>query len=138
MTFTCREHLLDWVQNEASKLGFDIVILRSDNGTSRRKAFVLLNCEKDGKYVPPIRVLKHDDTGSRKCMCPFKLRVTRRIDDLWRFSVICGLHNHSLETKLHGHPIACRLSHEGCYFGIINNQNCAEKHTCQFEAKKTR
>ncbi|XP_058726905.1 uncharacterized protein LOC131598306 [Vicia villosa] len=83
MTFACREHVLDWVRNEASKLGFDIVILRSYNGTSRRKAFVVLNCDRGGK-----------------------------IDDLWRFSVVCELHNHTLDTKLHEHPIACRLSCE--------------------------
>ncbi|XP_058750392.1 protein FAR1-RELATED SEQUENCE 5-like [Vicia villosa] len=54
MTFTCRERLLEWVQNEASKLGFDFVVA----------------------------------------------------------SVIYGLHNHALETKLHGHPIVCRLNRE--------------------------
>ncbi|XP_058733982.1 protein FAR1-RELATED SEQUENCE 5-like [Vicia villosa] len=48
----------------------------------------------------------------KKCACLFKLRVSCRINDLWRFSVICGLHNHTLETKLHGHPIACRLSRQ--------------------------
>ncbi|XP_058774718.1 uncharacterized protein LOC131648990 [Vicia villosa] len=112
MTFTCREHLLDWVRNEASKLGFGIVILRSGNGSSRRKDFVVLNCERGGKYVRTNRVLKHDDTGSRKCACPFKLHVTRRIDGLWHFSMICGVHNHTLETNLYGHPSACRLSRE--------------------------
>ncbi|XP_058782869.1 uncharacterized protein LOC131657496 [Vicia villosa] len=112
MNFACREHVLDWVQNEASKLGFGIVIARSNNGTSRRKAFVMLNCKRGGKYVPTTRLLKHDDTGLRKRVCAFKLRVTRRIDDLWLFSVICGLHNHALESKLHGHPNACRLSRE--------------------------
>ncbi|XP_058775970.1 uncharacterized protein LOC131650269 [Vicia villosa] len=112
MIFVCREHVLDWIRNEASKLGFGIVILRPDNGSSRRKAFVLLNCERGGKYVGRNRVLKHDDTGSRKCACLFKLRVTCRIDGLWRISVICGIPNHALETNLHGKPSACRLSRE--------------------------
>ncbi|XP_058765474.1 uncharacterized protein LOC131638966 [Vicia villosa] len=107
-----REQFLDWVRNEASKLGFRIVILRSDNGNSRRKAFVVLNCERGGSYVQSNWVLKHEDTGSRKCGCPFKLRATRRVDDLWRLSVICGVHNHALDAKLHGYPMACRLSHE--------------------------
>ncbi|XP_058726912.1 uncharacterized protein LOC131598315 [Vicia villosa] len=112
MTFACREHVLDWVRNEASKLGFDIVILRFDNGSSRRKSFVVLNCERGEKHVRTNRVLKHDDMGSRKCACPFKLRVTCRIDGLCHFSVICRVHNHALETNLHGHPSACRLSRE--------------------------
>ncbi|XP_058726292.1 uncharacterized protein LOC131597622 [Vicia villosa] len=102
MTFAFREHVLDWVRNEASKLGFGVVIARYDNGSSRRKAFVVLNCERGGQYARTNRVLKHDDTSSRKCVCPFKLRVTCRIDGLWCFRVICGLHNHELETNLHG------------------------------------
>src|SRR3954468_7731506 len=108
---SCKQ-LIDWVQNEASKLGFGIVILRSDNGNSRRKAFVVLNCERGGSYAQSNRVLKHENTGSRKWGCPFKLRATRRVDDLWRLTIICRMHNHALDVKLHGHPMACRLSRE--------------------------
>src|SRR3954464_13395214 len=111
-SFGSREQLIDWVRKEANKHGFGIVILRSDNGNNRRKAFVVLNCERGGSYVQSIRVLKHEDTGSRKCGCPFKLCATRRVDDLWRLTVICGIHNHALDVKLHGHPMACRLSRE--------------------------
>src|SRR3954464_8607576 len=111
-SFGGREQLLDWVRKESNKNGFAIVILRSDNGNSRRKAFVVLNCERGGSYVQSNRVQKHEDTGSRKCGCPFKLRATRRVDDLWRLTVICGMHNHALDVKLHGHPMACRLSRE--------------------------
>ncbi|XP_058776374.1 uncharacterized protein LOC131650671 [Vicia villosa] len=73
---------------EASKLGFGVVIGRSKNDTSIRQAFVVMTCERSGKYVSKIRKLKHDDTGSRKCECPFKLRASCRVDGLWRFSVI--------------------------------------------------
>src|SRR3954466_6850661 len=111
-SFDSREQLIEWVRNEASKLGFGIVILRSDNGNSRRKVFVVLNCERGGSYVQSNRVLKHDDTESRKCGCPFKLRAAQRVDDLWRLTVICGIHNHALDVKLHRHPMACRLSRE--------------------------
>ncbi|XP_058776948.1 uncharacterized protein LOC131651297 [Vicia villosa] len=82
MTFTSRQHLLEWNRIEASKLGFGIVIARSDNGTSRRQAFIVMTCERGGKYVPKIQKFKHDDTGSRKCLCPFKLRVSCRVDGL--------------------------------------------------------
>src|SRR3954470_22234040 len=50
-SFGSREHLIDWIRNEASKIGFGIVILRSDNGNSRRKAFVVLNCKRGGSYA---------------------------------------------------------------------------------------
>ncbi|XP_058760103.1 uncharacterized protein LOC131633409 [Vicia villosa] len=105
ITFTCREHLLQWVRNEASKFGFSVLIARSDNGTSRRQTFVVMRCERGGKYVPTNWKLKHDDTGLRKCMCSFKLRVSCRVDGLWRFSVICEIQSHALEAKLHDHPI---------------------------------
>src|SRR3954467_13809981 len=61
-SFGDREQLLDWVRKEANKNGFAIVILRSDNENSRRKAFVVLNCERGGSYVQSNRVLKHEDT----------------------------------------------------------------------------
>ncbi|XP_058765819.1 uncharacterized protein LOC131639333 [Vicia villosa] len=77
MTFTCSEHLLEWVRNKASKLKFGVVIARSDNGTSIRQAFVVIKCESG------LMVL-----------------------------AVCELHNHALETKLHGHSIACRLNRE--------------------------
>ncbi|XP_058776898.1 protein FAR1-RELATED SEQUENCE 5-like [Vicia villosa] len=95
---------VDWVRNKASKFGFSVVIARSDNSTSRRQAFVMMRCERGGKYVPTNRKLKHDDTRSRKCACSFKLRTSCRVDGLWCFSVICEIHNHTLETKLHDHP----------------------------------
>src|SRR3954468_21210530 len=66
-SFGSREQLIDWVRKEANKHGFGIVILRSDNENSRRKAFVVLNCERGGSYAQSNRVLKHEDTGSRKC-----------------------------------------------------------------------
>src|SRR3954464_5365824 len=77
-SFGDREQLLDWVRKEANKNGFAIVILRSDNGNIRRKAFVVFDCERGGSYVQSNRVLKHEDTGSRKCGCPFKLRAKYR------------------------------------------------------------
>ncbi|XP_058776583.1 uncharacterized protein LOC131650897 [Vicia villosa] len=97
--FNARQHMLDWVRMEASKLGF--VIGRSDNDTSRRQEFVTMICERGEKYVSKVWKLKHDDTGSRKCERQYKLRRSCKVDDMWRFSVICGKHNHVLDTKLH-------------------------------------
>ena len=49
------------------------MIGRSDNGTDIRCAFVILTCERSEKYIRRTHKLKHDDTGSRKYECPFKL-----------------------------------------------------------------
>ena len=107
--FVLREDMLQWIRTEATKLGFGVVIGRSDNGTDRRNAFVTLTCERGGKYMPRIRNFKREDTGSRKCECPFKLRGYMLASNKWKFNVLCGLHNHDLSLKLAGHPIACRL-----------------------------
>ncbi|XP_058779475.1 uncharacterized protein LOC131653367 [Vicia villosa] len=107
--FGLREDMLHWIRTEAMKLGFCIVIGGSDNNTARRNVFVTLTCERSGKYICRIQKLKHDDTGSRKCECPFRLRGYLLENNKWRFNVICCLHNHDLIPKLVGHPIACRL-----------------------------
>lgn len=65
--------MFQWIRTEASKLGFDVVIGRPNNGTGRKLAFVTLRCARSGKYTTLIWKLKRDDIDSRKCDCPFKL-----------------------------------------------------------------
>ncbi|XP_058758088.1 protein FAR1-RELATED SEQUENCE 6-like [Vicia villosa] len=107
--FELREDMLQWIRTEATKLGFSVVIGKSDNGTDRRNAFVTLTCEINGKYIRRIQKLKRDDIDSRKYECPFRLHGYLLANNKWRINVICGLHNHDLSQKLAGHPIACRL-----------------------------
>ncbi|XP_050878281.1 uncharacterized protein LOC127082095 [Lathyrus oleraceus] len=71
--FEFRDHMLQWIHTEASKLGFCVVIGTSDNGSDRGCTFVIIICERSGKYRPPLQTFKLDDVGSRKCECPFKL-----------------------------------------------------------------
>lgn len=104
--------MLQWIHTKAGKLGFDIVIKRSDNGYDRRHTFLTLSCERSGKYTNPIWKLKQDGTGSRKCECPIKLHEYLMVNNTWIFNVICGIHNHDMCRKLIGHPIAFRLKDE--------------------------
>jgi hypothetical protein len=46
--FDTQNDLLEWVREEARKLGFSIVIGKSDKGCNRRNAFVIVICEKEG------------------------------------------------------------------------------------------
>ncbi|XP_058725564.1 uncharacterized protein LOC131596844 [Vicia villosa] len=69
-------------------------------------------CERSRKYHPPLRKFKRDNTGTRKCECPFKIRGYMMACKKWKFSVICGLHNHDLCAKLQGHSSVCRLNPE--------------------------
>ncbi|XP_058780723.1 protein FAR1-RELATED SEQUENCE 5-like [Vicia villosa] len=104
--------MLTWIRRTTTRLGFDVVIGISNNGLERRNVFVTMLCERSGKYHIPLRKFKRDDTGSRKCECPFKIRGYMLATKKWKFSVICGLHNHELYSKLQGHPSVCRLKPE--------------------------
>ncbi|XP_017434582.1 uncharacterized protein LOC108341406 [Vigna angularis] len=110
--FSSHENLIEWVKVIVNDLGFVVVIIRSDKATGQpgRKTFVLLGCERGGKY----RKYKPDQPsayGTRKCECPFQLRgKASRNGDGWVLQVICGYHNHDLAKTLVGHPYAGRLN----------------------------
>jgi len=89
-----------------------VVILRSDKATGQqgRKTFVLLGCERSGKYRKYRNDLEVSITGTIKCDCPFRLRVKPISNgEGWVLKVICGLHNHDLAETLVGHPYVGRL-----------------------------
>ncbi|XP_050882761.1 protein FAR1-RELATED SEQUENCE 5 isoform X2 [Lathyrus oleraceus] len=115
--------MLQWIRLEASKLRFGVVIRRSGNGSNKSCTFVIMSCERSGKYIPPLRNFKRNDIDSRKCECPFKVCGYMLANNKWRFNVICGLHNHDLYEKLADHPIACCLMPEEkkCVTDIILN-----------------
>ena len=46
-----------------------------DIGIRGRTSFVLIGCERNGQYKAKKKDLVRTVTGSRKCGCPFKLRV---------------------------------------------------------------
>lgn len=104
--------MLQWIHMETSKLGFGVVIGRFYNGSDRRVTFVTVKCKGSGMYKSPLWKFKWDDTGARKCECPFKLCGYILSSKKWRFNVICGFHNHGMCEKLVEHPIACRLMSE--------------------------
>lgn len=107
--FIVREPMLQGVRRKTEKLGFGIIIWRSDNGSDRRQTFVTMICKRNGTYQLSIRNLKRDDTRSRKCECPFKLCGYCMEDDTWKFNVISVIHNHALHDRLPGNPIVCHL-----------------------------
>jgi len=89
-----------------------VVILRSDKETGQqgRKTFVLLGCERSGKYRKYRNDLEVTITGTRKCDCPFRLRGKPIPNgEGWVLKVICELNNHDLAKTLVGHPYAERL-----------------------------
>lgn len=110
--FVEREHMLQWIRIAVAKLGFNVIIGRSDNGSNRRHTFVTMRCETSGTYQQPIRKLKQDDTKSRKCDFPFKVRGYRKANSTWKFNAVSGIHSHYFCHKLASHPIVCRLDPE--------------------------
>ncbi|PNX70551.1 hypothetical protein L195_g057506, partial [Trifolium pratense] len=104
-----RDELIKWARSVAEKLRFSIIVRRSDSG-EKRKAQLVLECERDGKYVPAKKKLKSDSSGTRKCECPFRLRgYYNKETKLWRLTVVNDMHNHELDKGLEGHLVAGRL-----------------------------
>ncbi|XP_068492226.1 PKS-NRPS hybrid synthetase cheA-like [Phaseolus vulgaris] len=111
--FRTRDELLKWVRKVAFHFGFVIVILRSDTSTGQqgRKTFVLLGCERGGKYRRYKKDLQVTESKTRKCGCPFRLRgYPVKSGEGWILKLICGSHNHELANTLVGHPYAGRFT----------------------------
>jgi hypothetical protein len=107
-----RDELIDWCKNEAIKAGFTMVIEKSHMGKNNRKPFFVLGCERGGVYKEPKRKLKREDTKTRKCECPFRLRGYFVATQEWKLSVVSGEHNHEMAINLEGHILAGRLKPE--------------------------
>ncbi|XP_045821872.1 iron-regulated transcriptional activator AFT2-like [Trifolium pratense] len=104
-----RYELIKWARSVAENLRFAIIVRRSDSG-KKRKAQLVLECERGGKYVPAKKKLKSDSFGTRKCECPFRLcGYYNKETKLWRLTVANGMHNHELYKGLQGHLVAGRL-----------------------------
>ncbi|XP_068483364.1 uncharacterized protein [Phaseolus vulgaris] len=113
--FCDRDELLEWARSVGYSYGFVIVILRSDTWTDQRgrMTFVLLGCERGGKYRWYKKDVDISGTGSRKCECPFRLRGKPiKGGQEWLVELICGSHNHDLAETMVGHPYAGRLNVE--------------------------
>jgi len=87
--------------------------MRSDTytGSRGRTSFVLIGCERSGKYKGRKKEFVRKDTCTRKCGCPFKIRGKPvHGGEGWAVKLICGIHNHELAKTLVGHPYAGRLT----------------------------
>ncbi|KAL5142514.1 PKS-NRPS hybrid synthetase [Glycine soja] len=111
--FETREDVLKWARTVAHENGFVAVIVRSDTytGSRGRTSFVLIGCERSGKYKGRKKEFVRRDTSTRKCGCPFKIRGKPvHGGEGWAMKLICGIHNHELAKTLVGHPYAGRLT----------------------------
>ena len=73
--FVAHEDVLQLTRTIAYDIGFVVVITRSDNDTGKRErtSFILIGCERSGKYRAYKKDLVRTTTDSRKCGCSFKL-----------------------------------------------------------------
>ncbi|XP_058753695.1 protein FAR1-RELATED SEQUENCE 5-like [Vicia villosa] len=76
-----RESMLTWIRRKAIDLGFGVVIGRSNNDTARRNPFVTMLCERSGKYNPPLKKFRKDDTGNRERTTGLKDVSTEVVDE---------------------------------------------------------
>ncbi|KAL8547131.1 hypothetical protein ACS0TY_006737 [Phlomoides rotata] len=152
--FESRDELIKWVSDAAKPHRMVVVIKRSDNGFGKKKARLLLGCERGGEYREVNgRSLKSNvdetddmcdltneldgikkskeirDTGTKKCGCEFLLRG-RQVEFMgdWALEVICGVHNHPLAQYLEGHSYAgCLTKEEEEYVIDMSTTNIAPK-----------
>ncbi|KAH1221110.1 Protein FAR1-RELATED SEQUENCE 5 [Glycine max] len=113
VVFATREDVLQWTRTVAHENGFVAVIMRSDTytGSRGRTSFVLIGCERSGKYKCRKKEFVRRDTCTRKCGCPFKIRgKPMHGGEGWTVKLICGIHNHELAKTLVEHPYAGRLT----------------------------
>ena len=109
--FQTRNELMDWVREEARKVGSSVVIGKSDNGGNGRNAFVTLICERGGTYIEYNKLQKRNKiAGSVKCGCPFRVRGYLLIAGYWSLKVNDGKHNHDMAEVLKGHKTVGRLN----------------------------
>ncbi|KAH1265974.1 Protein FAR1-RELATED SEQUENCE 5 [Glycine max] len=113
--FATREDVLQWARTVAHENGFVAVITRSDTytGSRGRTSFVLIGCERSGKYKCRKKEFVRRDTGIRKCGYSFKIRGKLvHGGEGWTVKLICRIHNHELAKTLVGHLYAGRLTND--------------------------
>ena len=111
MFATC-DDVLQWARFIVYDIGFVAVIMRSDTNTKKRgkTSYVLIGCERSGKYRANKKDLVRTVTDCRKCDCPFKLRAKSVLGgEGWMVKLICGTHNHALTKSFVGHLYVGRL-----------------------------
>ena len=82
----------------------------ANTGVRGRASFLLIVYERSGEYRLKNKDLVRTCTGSRKCGCPFKLRVKPVLGgEGWMMKLIYGTHNHETAKSFVGHPYAGRL-----------------------------
>jgi hypothetical protein len=106
--FSTRQQMQDWVCGEAKKLGFVAVVVKSDNGGNKKKAFVVMGCQRGDAHKAYINK-KQEAAETLKCNCPFKVRTYFLSSGEWTVSVIDGTHNHIMANRLEGHKYAKQL-----------------------------
>ena len=105
--FATHDDVLNWARAIAYEICFVAVIMRSDTNTGMRgrASFVLIGCEKSGKYRSRKKDFVRRDTGSRKCGYPFKIREKPVVGGQgWMVKLMGGTHNHEMTKSLVGHP----------------------------------
>ena len=103
MAYVGRDERLEWAMSIGYSYGFVIVILRLDTWTRQRErmTYVLLGCERGGKYKRYKKNVDISRTRSRKCEYPFRLRDKPvKGGQGWMIKLICGSHNHDLAETM--------------------------------------
>ena len=96
---------MEWVREEARKLGFSTVIGKSDKGENGRNACVTVICKRGGSYTKQKKLSGRKISSSVKCECLFRVRGYFLIVGDLSLKVRDGRHNHEMAVVLKGHKL---------------------------------
>ena len=107
-----REEAFLWAREIAMNQHFCIKKWRNKPSTPRALGGTWLPCDRHGQNVPKGAGQVRDITRSKKCGCPFMLRLKEGPKGLWRIIVQHGTHNHVIADNLYGSALAGRPTAE--------------------------
>ena len=90
---------MTWERKVARRLNMYLVIGHSTNSTSKSCGRLDLRCERSGERGDGV-------INSKKIGCPFRLRCSEKMSNVWKIYVADGKHNH----RCAWHKIPCNSS----------------------------
>jgi hypothetical protein len=100
--FTTRKEMQQWICGEARKLGFVVVVAKSDNGGNNRKTLVVMCYQRMWQSYGLLQQ-ETEVTTTLKCKCSFRLKSYLLSCGQWSVNVIDETHNHKKAKRFEGH-----------------------------------
>jgi hypothetical protein len=125
--FTIRQEKQQWVCGKAKKLGFVAMVVKSNNGSNNRKAFVVMDYQRGGSHKAYVNK-KWKAATTLKHNCSFRLISYLLSCGEWGVSVIDGTHNHKMAKRFEDHKYVERLKLKEVLVREMSNKNALPRN----------